>query len=172
MTERLWATWRMSYIKGEPPRGCIFCEFPGQDRDQENLILGYSRHSYVIMNRYPYTNGHLMVIPYQHGDSPWSLPPGTQDDLHRTLLRAEAVLQDAYGCHGMNIGMNIGAAAGAGIDAHVHYHIVPRWRGDTNFIPVFADTRLINQSLEDTWAHLESFFRKAGFAARRADVKD
>ena len=162
--ERIWAPWRMAYIseavKEEKPKGCIFCDFPAAADDEKHLILARSEYSFVIMNKYPYNNGHLMVIPFEHVNSPAKLSAAAQDDLHRLLYRTLDVLNDFFHPEGFNIGMNLGQVAGAGIAAHCHYHIVPRWNGDTNFMPVLGDVRVISESLEATYAHLKPLFDK------------
>jgi len=161
--EHLWAPWRLAFVEGneEKPKGCIFCLFPAEDRDRERLIVGRSEHSFVILNRYPYNNGHLMVVPRLHVARLEDLPDAAFDDLQRTLRTAVAVLRDAYGPDALNLGMNLGRAAGAGIADHLHWHAVPRWSGDTNFMPVLADTRVIPEHLEATWSKLRPLFDRA-----------
>lgn len=162
--DKIWAPWRMAYIseavKEEKPQGCIFCEFPKEGNDEKRLILARSEYSFVIMNKYPYNNGHLLVIPFQHGRNPGDLSQVAQDDLHRLLYRTLDVLTEAFHPDGFNIGMNLGQVAGAGIAEHCHYHIVPRWNGDTNFMPVLGDVKVISESLEATYKHLKPLFDK------------
>ena len=125
-------------------------------------MIGYGEHSYVILNRYPYTNGHVLVIPNAHRSEVDELELEIQADLHRTLMRAVTTLKQAYGCPALNIGMNMGGAAGAGIAAHLHYHVVPRWPGDTNFMPVVAGAKVIPESLEAVYDRLrEAWDRNA-----------
>jgi ATP adenylyltransferase len=146
----LFAPWRMELIEAEKPKGCIFCLFPsetGAENDRKNLILGRTRHSFAILNKYPYNSGHLMIIPRRHTADFASLPQEEFDDLHRALKQAVNVVKAAYKPEGMNVGMNLGRCAGAGIEDHLHYHIVPRWGGDTNFMPVFGETKVIIEHL-------------------------
>lgn len=157
--ERLWAPWRLAFIEsGEKPHGCIFCLYPEENRDQERLILGRSEHSFVILNKYPYNNGHLMVIPRAHVSDLSELPDEAFDDLQRLLRTSTRVIREVYGPDAMNVGMNLGRAAGAGIADHLHWHIVPRWAGDVNFMPVLAETRVIPEHLERTWLKLRPAF--------------
>jgi ATP adenylyltransferase len=163
--KQLWAPWRMTYIRGEdekPDPGCIFCVRDRQGDDRRRLILHRGEHAFVLMNKYPYSNGHLMVAPYRHTADPGELDEAEALEMHRLLVLSRDVLGQCMGPHGFNIGMNLGQVAGAGITDHLHLHIVPRWSGDTNFMPVFADVRVIPQHLEATWELLA-----AAFAARR-----
>ncbi|HEY0840738.1 MAG TPA: HIT domain-containing protein [Vulgatibacter sp.] len=160
--ETLWAPWRLAFIEGEEkPAGCIFCLFPAEDRDRERLILGRSAHSFVIMNKFPYNNGHLMVVPRAHVADPGALDEGAWDDLQRTLRLSIGVVREVYGPDAMNVGMNLGRAAGAGIADHLHWHVVPRWAGDVNFMPVLAETRVIPEHLDASWAKLRPAFDRA-----------
>jgi ATP adenylyltransferase len=148
--ESLWAPWRLDYVKDDKrPEGCVFCAAPTRDpqQDRDHGLIAYGEHSYVILNRYPYTNGHLLVLPYLHASEVDELPSEVQTDLHLMLMRAVSALKRAYACPAMNIGMNMGADAGAGIAAHLHYHVVPRWPGDTNFMPVIGGAKVIPESL-------------------------
>lgn len=152
--ESLWAPWRLDYVKDDKrPEGCVFCAAPTRDplQDRDHGVIAYGEHSYVILNRYPYTNGHLLVLPYLHASEVDELPCEVQADLHLMLMRAVSALKRAYGCPAMNIGMNMGAEAGAGIAAHLHYHVVPRWSGDTNFMPVIGGAKVIPESLAQVY---------------------
>lgn len=158
--KQLWAPWRMSYIQDEDhccSSGCIFCV---RERcgDEELLILHRSEHAFVIMNKYPYSNGHLMVAPYRHTADYAALPPEEVLDMHRLTVLARDVLQRAFSPQGFNVGMNWGQVAGAGVEEHLHLHLVPRWSGDTNFMPLFADVRVIPQHLQETYQLLLSEF--------------
>lgn len=153
--EKLWAPWRLEYIKRDKPAGCVFCLPEDRRDDAERLVLLRLQHSFVIMNRYPYTNGHLLVAPLQHTDQPGSLEKEAVWEIHRLMLLCQAALQQAMGAEGFNVGWNIGAAAGAGIAEHIHLHIVPRWQGDINFMPVLADVRVIPEHLEQSYAKLK-----------------
>ncbi|MDI9615868.1 MAG: HIT domain-containing protein [Methanothrix sp.] len=150
----LWAPWRIDYILSEKGKGCIFCEKPRENRDPENLILYRGRNHFVIMNAFPYNNGHMMVVPYRHTStlSGWS-----GDELQEFMELADlcvSVLQRTMRPDGFNLGINMGEVAGAGIAEHIHLHIVPRWKGDTNFMPVLADTRVIPEHIRATYEKL------------------
>ncbi len=157
--EQLWAPWRMELIeKGDPQRGCIFCELPRKRNDRENLILGRTPHTFAILNRFPYNNGHLMVVPRTHLADLGSLPREEHEDLAEMLRVAIRLVGEAYGAQGHNIGMNQGRAAGAGIADHLHWHVVPRWTGDTNFMPVIGDTKVMIEHLYASWDRLRPIF--------------
>jgi ATP adenylyltransferase len=157
--DQLWAPWRMELIdKGDHKSGCIFCDLPAQTNDRENLILGRTKTSFAILNRYPYNNGHLMVVPRQHTSDLLSLPGEAYQDLADYLRVALRVLQKAYPAHGYNLGMNLGRTAGAGIADHLHWHIVPRWEGDTNFMPVLGNTKVMIEYLQQSWEKLRPLF--------------
>jgi len=162
--KRLWSPWRLEYILGERPGTCIFCEKAQEDRDAENLILLRAEHCFVIMNRYPYNNGHLMVAPYEHVDTPTRLSPEAQTEMMALVNLCLEVLKEGMQPDGFNIGMNLGAGAGAGIVDHIHMHIVPRWSGDTNFMPVLAETHVIVEALGQCRNRLKPLFdsRRAG----------
>ncbi|OGO05643.1 MAG: HIT family hydrolase, partial [Chloroflexi bacterium RBG_13_56_8] len=146
--KRLWSPWRLRYITGDKPGICVFCATAGEDDDENNLILCRGKHCFVIMNRYPYNNGHLMVAPYAHVNTLTSLSSQAQDEMMRLVNLCLEVLAEAMQAEGFNIGMNIGTCAGAGIKDHIHMHVVPRWSGDTNFMPVLAETHVIVEALE------------------------
>jgi ATP adenylyltransferase len=148
----------MGYISGDKPDACVFCLNEADVGDRERLILHKSVSSFIIMNLYPYTNGHLMVIPYRHTSSLDELDDPELLDLMKALRLARKGLESAFSPQGFNIGMNLGAAAGAGIADHLHFHIVPRWNGDTNFMTVTADTRVIPESLTSTFDKLAPIF--------------
>ncbi len=160
--KRLWAPWRMQYIleadlKGE---GCIFCTKPSQNRDEENMILFRGEHVFVIMNIFPYNTGHLMIAPYSHVAS---LELLSQDEVTEMFTLAQEVikiLRKVMEPDGFNVGINIGRVAGAGFDQHVHLHIVPRWNGDTNFMPVLADVKVIPEGLRETYNRLKPHFEE------------
>jgi ATP adenylyltransferase len=153
----LWAPWRMEFIRAEKPAGCIFCLFPaehGEEADRRNLVVHRSERSFAILNRYPYNNGHVMVVPRAHVHRLEDLPAGDFADLQEELRRVVAVVREAYRTEGMNVGMNLGKVAGAGIEDHLHWHVVPRWGGDTNFMPVLAGTKVMVEHLDDSWSRL------------------
>lgn len=157
-SEILWAPWRMEYILGEEEEACIFCTKPKHNDDKENLILHRGKHNFVIMNKYPYNNGHLMIVPYRHIANFEALKDSESLELMKIISKSMAVLREAIRPQGFNIGMNIGRIAGAGIDDHLHFHIVPRWAADTNFMPVIGHTKIVSEGLWETWERL-----KAGF---------
>lgn len=156
--KRLWAPWRMDYIRSPKPTGCVFCNLLDEQEDQQNLILYRGKTCFVVLNRYPYTNGHLMVAPLVHVDAPEKLADNVLQEMMQLVNTCTAALRATMRPDGFNIGMNIGKAAGAGIEDHIHMHIVPRWAGDTNFMPVCADTRVIVESLRDCYARLKPAF--------------
>jgi ATP adenylyltransferase len=162
MQKPLWAPWRIEYILGEKPKGCIFCDFPAAPEadDRKNLLVHRSARSFSCLNRYPYNSGHLMVIPRAHVAELGALSPEDWADLGDELRRAAAVLKAVYRPEGINVGMNLGRAAGAGIDDHLHWHLVPRWVGDNSYMPVVADQRVVVEALDAAWEKL-----RAGFAA-------
>ena len=165
MEQPLWAPWRMEFIRSEKPAGCIFCDFPaeeGEDNDRKNLVVHRAEHAFTCLNKFPYNSGHVMVIPRVHGADLAALAPEAWGDLQAELRRATAVVQAVYRPEGMNVGMNLGRVAGAGIVDHLHWHVVPRWGGDNNFMPVLADTRVVVEALDDAWHRLSAGFAAAG----------
>lgn len=153
--ERIWAPWRMTYLADNTRAGsCIFCEAAHDDDNRHNLVLTKSSTSMIMMNRYPYAGGHLMVIPYRHTASLNDLNDGELLDLMITVRTAQNCIHVALKPNGFNIGMNCGSTAGAGIADHLHIHIVPRWNGDTGFISVVGDTRVIPEDLDTTYVRL------------------
>lgn len=157
-SEILWAPWRMEYILGEKESGCIFCTRINQDNDQENLILLRGKNNFVIMNKYPYNNGHLMVVPNRHTSEFDSLSDPEKLEMMNLVSKSMNVLKKTVNPDGFNVGMNIGKIAGAGIDDHLHFHIVPRWAADTNFMPVVGQTKIISEDLGETWERLKEGF--------------
>lgn len=157
--EHLWAPWRMEYIlAGNKPDGCIFCVQDKLSEDRDRLILHRSIHSFAMLNLYPYTNGHIMAMPYRHTADPAELDEAELLDLMMTVRLCKQVLQEAFSPQGFNIGMNVGRASGAGVDEHIHFHLVPRWNGDTNFMSVLADARVVPESLHATMDRLKPIF--------------
>lgn len=153
--DRLWAPWRTRYImKVGSLKGCIFCSKPRAKRDKENFIVERTPHSFSILNIYPYNNGHIMVAPNRHVRDLSKLSDEELLDLMRLVNRTQALLAKAMKPDGFNIGVNIGRAAGAGVKGHVHIHIVPRWSGDANFLPIFASTKVMSQSLDALYSLL------------------
>ena len=159
--ERIWAPWRMEYIENSKPTACIFCFGDDNGHDRERLILHRSTLSVVMLNRYPYTNGHLMIAPFRHTADMGTLSEEEVLDLFKTLDLCRTVLQETAAPQGVNIGINLGKAAGAGVDDHLHLHIVPRWSGDTNFMSVIADVRVMPENLLATYDRLLPAFLAA-----------
>jgi len=157
-SEILWAPWRMEYILGEKESGCIFCTRINQDNDKENLILLRGKNNFVIMNKYPYNNGHLMVVPNRHTSEFDSLSDPEKLEMMNLVSKSMNVLKKTVNPDGFNVGLNIGKIAGAGIDDHLHFHIVPRWAADTNFMPVVGQTKIISEDLGETWERLKEGF--------------
>ncbi len=158
MSDRLWAPWRMAYIGGEPPEGCIFCAKPCEDRDEENYILYRGTSCFIILNAFPYTSGHLMVVPYRHLSDLARLTREEQAEMLDLGGKSVGVLTEVLGAQGHNLGINLNRVAGAGIADHLHLHVVPRWGGDTNFMPVLADVRVLPEALQDTYRRLRGAF--------------
>ena len=147
----LWAPWRMEYILGEDkPQGCIFCPWPDEDL-AERLVLFSGKLTRIMMNKFPYINGHLLIAPRAHKAGLEDMTADELSDQMALLMRCQRALAAAVAPQGFNIGMNLGQVAGAGVPGHAHWHIVPRWKGDSNFMPVVACTKVIPQSLETLW---------------------
>ena len=161
--ERIWAPWRLEYVKDaskDDEQGCIFCAFPGEDEanDETNLIVHRGERCFVILNKFPYTNGHLMVAPYEHVATLPEVESETIAELMSLAQEAMRILERTYSPHGYNVGFNQGRVAGAGVEHHIHIHVVPRWGGDTNFMPVLADTRVMPQTLGQSYEALAGSF--------------
>ncbi len=156
-----WAPWRMAFIFEKKDQGCIFCCLPAEKRnDRKNLILYRGRHCFIILNKYPYNNGHLMVIPYRHTNDLSKLKQTEYAEMLKLSAATTKVLETSMGAQGHNLGMNLGAAGGAGIRDHLHLHIVPRWIGDTNFMPILADTKVLIEYLDETYNRLAPLLKK------------
>lgn len=150
--ENMWSPWRMKYITdNEKPGDCIFCSYPKMKDGIENLIVHRGESAYVILNRYPYTSGHVMVVPFQHVASIEELTPTIRGEIMEMVNETIGVLRKVYQPEGFNIGINMGSAAGAGIAEHAHVHIVPRWAGDTNFMSITGETRVIPEDMQVTF---------------------
>lgn len=163
MAERLWAPWRLTYIeKATPTGGCIFVDLPARDADRDNLILYRGERAFVMLNAYPYTNGHLMVAPYKHTADMGELDDAELLEINQLVARCLRWIGAAYGPAGYNVGVNLGVAAGAGIPTHIHWHIVPRWAGDTNFMTTVGEVRVLPQSLEDSYDRLRAIVERDG----------
>jgi ATP adenylyltransferase len=159
--ENLWAPWRIDYILSKKPEGCIFCDKPGENKDEENLILHRGRYNFIIMNAFPYNNGHMMVVPYKHTSQLSGWDPKAQQEMMDLADMGVELLKRAMRPDGFNLGINMGLVAGAGVADHIHLHIVPRWNGDTNFMPVLSDTRVISEHLRATFQKLKEALKDA-----------
>ena len=158
---RIWAPWRLAYVKDaskDIEDDCIFCAKPAAKDDEASLIVHRGERCFVILNLFPYTNGHLMVAPYEHIGRIQDLPAETVAEMMILAQRAMSRLEDVYDPHGFNVGFNQGRVAGAGFEHHIHLHVVPRWGGDTNFMPVIADTKVMPQTLEQSYEALKGSF--------------
>ena len=159
--ESIWAPWRIRYIdqaKEGKAEGCFLCDKPKEDKDTGNYILHRGQKNFVILNSYPYNPGHLMVAPYRHVDSPEKLTDEERQEHYELVTKSLGVLREVFKPGGFNVGMNLGRVAGAGVDDHIHTHIVPRWGGDTNFMPVMADVRVLPEALAESYEKLKGKF--------------
>ena len=172
----LWSPWRMTYIlDNQHSADCVFCTALEQLDGPGNLIVARGQRAFVILNRYPYTSGHLMVVPMEHCASLVELDPETRAEIMELSNRATLILQSVYQPQGFNLGMNIGEVAGAGIADHVHMHIVPRWGGDTNFMSSLADTRVLPESLAETYQRVRHTWEQkypANISSQAGDSPD
>lgn len=159
--EKLYSPWRSHYIqtfKGEKDPGCVFCSTLESDQDEETLLIYRGKSAFVLMNRFPYNSGHLMVIPNRHSADFQSLSSEESLECVQLLQTCQLALNRLVKPHAFNIGMNLGRSAGAGIDDHFHWHIVPRWDGDTNFLPVLSDVKLVSEDMQRQWKELHTHF--------------
>lgn len=157
----LWSPWRIKYIEGfKKGYECIFCTKPSSKKDKENFILKRGKYSFVIMNIFPYNPGHLMVAPYRHVSGIDELKKKEINEIMEFVKESIKILRKVYNPDGFNIGVNIGKIAGAGFDEHVHFHIVPRWAGDTNFMPVIGNTKVVSEELRRTYNRLKEYYDK------------
>jgi ATP adenylyltransferase len=156
--DKLWAPWRLEYIQGPEDGECIFCVDDTSIEDRDRLIIVRRERSYLMMNRYPYSNGHLMVSPYRHLGSADDLEECEVLEIHQLMIDSQKVLREVCAAQGFNVGWNFGRSAGAGIVDHIHMHVVPRWAGDSNFMTILADTRVIPQHIEQTYTLLAKAF--------------
>lgn len=172
--ERIFAGWRMKYITGEgrasAAKGCLFCRLRRTGDDAGRLILKRRKNAYLMLNAYPYTSGHLMVVANRHVGSMTSLSSAERRAIWDLAALGESLLQEVYHPEGINVGLNLGRAAGAGIDGHLHLHIVPRWQGDTNFMSVCGDTRVLPEDLSESYRRLAERMR-ANAGRRRRQTK-
>ena len=153
--ERLWAPWRIEYIMSRKPPGCIFCDKPAENKDDDNLILHRGKYNFIIINAFPYNNGHMMVVPYRHTATLSGWSSEEQAELLQLADLAVELLKKTMRPDGFNLGINMGLVAGAGVADHIHLHVVPRWNGDTNFMPVISDTRVISEAWRATYEKLK-----------------
>jgi ATP adenylyltransferase len=163
--ERLFSPWRSRYIESfktpsDTKDECVFCSALSVSEDKDRLVIYRSTHAFVIMNLYPYNSGHMMIVPNRHTSDFSSLTSEELADSMKLLQTAQTALSELVHPHGFNLGMNLGKAGGAGIEDHLHWHIVPRWNGDTNFMPILADIKLVSEDMEKQWESLSSIFRK------------
>ncbi len=156
--DNLWAPWRIEYIRSEKEDGCIFCDKPQQDDDREMLILYRGPTAFIMMNLYPYNNGHLLISPYTHVNNSNELDAKERNEIMELADRSMAIMKKRLSTQGFNFGANIGRAGGAGIAEHIHFHIVPRWDGDTNFMPVIGYTKVQVDGLQETYDLLKPGF--------------
>lgn len=160
--DRLWAPWRMEYIlstvKEPNDTECVFCKLLADGSDERNLIVHRGQLAFVVMNKFPYNSGHVMIVPLRHVGDYGSLSAEEHLEMAELIRRSQDALTKAMHPHGFNIGMNLGRASGAGIVDHLHYHVVPRWSGDSNFMSTTADTKVMSESLPDTWTRLKQTF--------------
>lgn len=154
--DRIWAPWRKAYIRADrkPRKGCLFCGLLKEKKDVRNYILARTEHSFAILNLYPYNNGHTLIIPRRHVPDLSDLKPEEKLDLLELCEKVKAALATRMKAHGFNLGINLGASAGAGLPEHLHLHVVPRWRGDANFMPVVGATKVISESLDSVYQEL------------------
>ena len=158
--DKLWAPWRIEYIRSPKEDGCIFCIKSQETNDRNNLVLYRGKEAFVLMNLYPYSNGHLMISPYQHTSETDDLSSACNSEIMDMANKSMSILSRTFNAEGYNFGANIGKAGGAGIEEHLHYHIVPRWTGDTNFMPVTGGTRVLVEGLQESWDLLKPKFNE------------
>ena len=159
--KRIWAPWRIKYLKMEKTSGCFLCDNPKQHNDDANYILYHGKYNFIIMNSFPYNPDHLLVAPYRHISTPEVLTEEERCEHYDLIIRCITVLREHANPGGFNIGMNLGKVAGAGVDDHIHSHVVPRWNGDTNFMPMLADVRVFPQALGELYEELKGKFAKS-----------
>ncbi len=159
--DHIFTPWRYSYItQADQASGCVFCTHPQMNDDEKALIVHRAEHCFVILNAYPYTSGHTMVVPYQHLDELQRLSPAAAQEMMALTQKLEGILRQLYRPDGINIGMNIGKAAGAGVAGHIHMHVVPRWVADANFMSVVGETRILPETLDVTYKRIHALFQK------------
>ena len=155
---KLWAPWRMDYIRTLKEDGCVFCIKHESNKDRENLLLFRWRESFILMILFPYTNVHIMISPYKHTSNTDDISSTGNQEIMVLANKSMNIIRKIMGAEGFNFGANLGKAAGAGIEEHIHYHIVPRWLGDTNFMPITANTKVMVEGLQETWDSIKPQF--------------
>ncbi|HYG99498.1 MAG TPA: HIT domain-containing protein [Terriglobales bacterium] len=151
----LWTPWRYAYVStADKAPGCVFCGKLLECDDRESLIIHRGEHNFIVLNKFPYTSGHVMIVPYAHLDELRKLPAEAAQEMMTLTQKLETVLRDVYHPDGINVGMNIGKAAGAGVAGHIHMHVLPRWIADANFVSVVGETRVLPEALDETWRRL------------------
>jgi ATP adenylyltransferase len=168
--KHLWSPWRLEYLTAPKEDGCVFCHAAESDDDRENLVLFRGERAFLILNRFPYNNGHFMVVPFAHVSSLEDLDAPTLTEMMLLLNRGLAALRAAMVPDGFNLGANLGRIAGAGVTDHVHIHVVPRWAGDTNFMPIVGDTRVVPETWLQTYDNLKAALDDQDQAGRRGDA--
>jgi ATP adenylyltransferase len=152
--KHLWSPWRMSYIMDHKNEGCVFCSAPAFPDGLENLIVSRGKYAYTILNRYPYTSGHLMVVPFEHCAALEKISREVRAEIMESISDCVQMLTIEYQAQGFNVGANLGGAAGAGIPQHLHFHVVPRWQGDTNFMSAVGETRVVPEALDQSYRRI------------------
>ncbi len=159
--DHLWSPWRYQYVqKTKTGNGCIFCQVAASGDDQDNLLVYRGARNFVMLNLYPYTTGHVMVVPYEHVDNLEGAAAETLEEMILLVKKSQGHLRSIYHPAGFNLGMNLGESAGAGIAEHIHMHVLPRWPGDTNFMTTVGETRVLPEALPDTWRKLRAAFQE------------
>src|SRR5262245_61503459 len=157
--DNLWSPWRYQYVtNASPPQGCIFCSLLQAENDEAVYILHRGAFNYIVLNIYPYTSGHLLIVPFAHTAQLMDIPKKASDEMMDLAKQVQSALTDEYRPQGLNLGMNLGRAAGAGVAEHLHMHVLPRWFGDVNFITTVAETRVMPEALETTYQRLKKYF--------------
>ena len=160
--KQMWSPWRSSYVETlkHTDKKCVFCEIDKLNQDEKTFVIARQEFNYVVLNIFPYNNGHLLVVPYEHVDDTTILSEDVLNEAMRLIQYSIKALRNVFSADGFNVGMNLGSAAGAGIAEHIHFHIVPRWKGDTNFMPVLSGNKVISQDLKTTFDKIKPEFEK------------
>jgi ATP adenylyltransferase len=160
--DHLYSPWRYRYVSsGVPPGECLFCSKAESSEDRANYVVLRAEHNFILLNLYPYTNGHLMIAPYAHAATLMDVPAAAIEEMMRLAARAEKALRELYKPDGLNLGMNLGSCAGAGVAGHIHMHVLPRWCGDASFMSTVGETRVLPEELPTTWERLSAALREA-----------